>query len=495
MIDPSRIPVIIGVGEVRDLPVSLESALEPLALMELALRQAAVESSEDLVGQIDALDVINLISWPYEAPARMLAECLRISPAHLRYGPVGGETPLRYIQEAAVRIASGQSQVAAVCGGEAHLSAARAVASGTELSWTAKPVIAAPSVRGQDTAHPLAKAIGAHLPVTVYPFYEVAGASALGQSPEQALDESAALWAKMSEVAASNPYAWYDHPVSAADIAAAGPENRMIAWPYRKLMVANIAVNMGAAIIVTSLAKARSLGLDDGRLAFVQGGFLTEEPFDYLTRDSFEHCVARNVILEATMAKAENGFDHYELYSCFPCVPKAARRTLGLPHEHPCTVNGGLTFAGAPLNNYMGHATAAMVRTLKDRPGTGLLYGQGGFMTKHATLVLSSAPPQTDWLGDPPSLQDQVSANYGDVPRFDDQPQGLARLETYTITYDREGRKQGVAVARLEGSGDRTLAVAHPDELSVLEDNSSFVVGAAGTVSTPGDGLPKWSFK
>ena len=82
-------------------------------------------------------------------------------------------------------------------------------------------------------------------------------------------------------------------------------------------------------------------------------------------------------------------FDAIELYSCFPCVPKMARRTLGLGADVQPTVTGGLTFFGAPLNTYMTHAACAMVRKLRDGAKLGLLYGQGGFVTKHHALVLS----------------------------------------------------------------------------------------------------------
>src|SRR5260221_2081087 len=87
-------------------------------------------------------------------------------------------------------------------------------------------------------------------------------------------------------------------------------------------------------------------------------------------------------------------FDAIELYSCFPCVPKMARRTLGLGTDVQPTVTGGLTFFGAPLNTYMTHAACAMVRALRHGGNLGLLYRQGGFVTKHHALVLSRPPPR-----------------------------------------------------------------------------------------------------
>ena len=45
-----------------------------------------------------------------------------------------------------------------------------------------------------------------------------------------------------------------------------------------------------------------------------------------------------------------------------------ARRTLGLDEDFEPSVTGGLSFFGAPMNNYMTHAAAAMVRRMPWRP-------------------------------------------------------------------------------------------------------------------------------
>src|SRR3546814_15414103 len=58
-------------------------------------------------------------------------------------------------------------------------------------------------------------------------------------------------------------------------------------------------------------------------------------------------------------------FDAVELYRCFPCVPKMARRILGWPWDRPATVFGGLTFGGGPIANYMSHAIVSMVEQLR----------------------------------------------------------------------------------------------------------------------------------
>jgi acetyl-CoA C-acetyltransferase len=69
-----------------------------------------------------------------------------------------------------------------------------------------------------------------------------------------------------------------------AEIAMPSDDNRMISWPYPKRMVANPNVNQGAAIIITSLAKARAAGIAEDQLVFIGAGAVANEPRDWLTR-------------------------------------------------------------------------------------------------------------------------------------------------------------------------------------------------------------------
>ena len=137
--DATRTPVIVGVGEVLDRPQTVAQGLEPAELMANALRQADTDGGNGWLGQIDSLDVINSVSWPYGDPIAELTSRLGMGPARQNYGPIGGETPIRFIHEAALRIASGESQVAAICGGEAEHTVRRALKEGIELPWADRP--------------------------------------------------------------------------------------------------------------------------------------------------------------------------------------------------------------------------------------------------------------------------------------------------------------------------------------------------------------------
>ncbi len=156
-----------------------------------------------------------------------------------------------------------------------------------------------------------------------------------------------------------------------------------------------------------------------------------------------------------------NGFaadevDLYELYSCFPCVLKLARRALGLAAGISPSVTGGLTFFGGPGNNYMTHAISAMVRALRAGGRRGLLYGNGEFLTKHQGLVLSRMPPRE--MPRNLDLQAAVDANYGQVPPLLDSYAGICTIETFSVNYGTHGQPDRAAVIARTPRGERFVA-------------------------------------
>src|SRR5262245_18027720 len=252
-----RIPVIVGVGEVVDRPKEIPPGLQPLPLLEEALRRAEADSGARLLGDIQSLDVVNFVSWRYRDPEKQLAARIGVRPAHLYYGPVGGESPIRYLHEAAQRIARGECSVAAVCGAEAQSTATKAERAGVNPPWTPFAHDVEEPKRGAAFQKPLAVKLGVFRPITVYPLYESATSAHWGQSPREALAESGELWSTYAGVAAQNPNSWLKKNFAPDQITTPTPDNRLVAWPYTKLMVANPSVNMGGALILTSLATAR----------------------------------------------------------------------------------------------------------------------------------------------------------------------------------------------------------------------------------------------
>ncbi len=504
-LDPSRQPVIVGIGEIIDRPADRALGQEPLALWAEALRRADADAGGTLLARVDSLDLVNSITWPYPDPVGLLTARLGIAPKRAVYGEVGGNTPILFIHEAAQRIARGESVVAAVVGGEATHTATWARRQGVDLPWTkVEPVAMAPGgylpARRRSYLHQLAQAHDIQAPITVYPLYENATAKAWGLSPAAAHQESARIWSGMSAVAAANPNAWMKTALTPAQIAATGPDNRPIAYPYPKLMVANPAVNQGGAVLITNAATARAAGIPESQLVYIWGGAAATEPKDWMERDQFMSAPAQDVVLEAMLASLGGsiaGLAACELYSCFPVVPKMARRRLGLAEDAALSTAGGLTFHGAPLNNYMTHAACGMVRTLRARPGErGLLYGQGGYVTAHHAITVAARPADDDAILAPFDIQAQADARRGPAPRIAEQFTGMAEVETFTVVFAPDGTPGYGAVVLHLPDGARSLARVSPEDtgtLSVLMDQAAGPIGHAGRVTKGADGLLHWA--
>ncbi len=367
-------PVIVAVGETIDRPDQLEDAKEPVDLMVEALRACEEDAGARLIESLNRIDVIGVVSWLYENPAALLCERLGLDPARGRTRGMGGEKPIRLIDEAARAVAAGEQEMIAVVGGEAMNSYRKARRADVRLDWTPRADRMAAWGDLDDTTLGVPEAVqklGVQRPIHVYPFFENALQAKRGQTPTEGMCKSAELWARFSDAAAQNPYAWRRDALSARDIATITDENRMVSFPYVKFMAANDSVNQAGAVIVCSLAAARRLGVPDQRLIFFRDAAAANEPANFLKRARFDACPAMETTLETLARRADGGgaFDLIELYSCFPVVPKMARRILcaeGMKTDAPPSVVGGLTFLGGPLNNYMTHPAGAMVR--KQRP-------------------------------------------------------------------------------------------------------------------------------
>jgi len=501
MSTPETTPVIVGVGECVDRPSDPTAALEPIALMAEALRAAQTDSGAELLARVESLELIGLISWRYADPVSQLCQRLDIAPARAINASMGGETPIRLLHEAAARIARGEQTAAAIVGGEALHARNRARKAKTQLDWTpmASRETATHFASSTFELSPIAKRLGVTDPAQIYPLYEMATQAAWGQTPAEGQAESAKLWAQYAAVAADNPNAWIRRKPSAEAIAEIGADNRLINWPYPKLMVANPSVNQAAAVIVTSLAAAREAGVPEDRIVHIWGGAAAREPEDYLKRDGYGHSSAQTAVLDKAVELAGGDatrFAKLELYSCFPVVPKMALRTLGLdPARHPPTVTGGLTFFGGPLNNYMSHAVCSMVRALRAAPDElGLLYGQGGYVNKHHALLISRQAAPTAMATDY-SVQDRADTERGPVPELVEQYAGPATVETYTVLYGRDGAPLHGIVVALTPEGRRVMAKVMVDDessMAALLSTERSAIGSHGHVRMDTFGHPVW---
>ncbi len=127
-------PVIVGWGDHP--PREGPRARPRTARADGAALRAAATDAGIAVTSIDSLDVVCEHSWPYDDVRARLSTWLEMVPRHRAYAPAGGESPVRLIHEAALRIARGESDVAVVVGAEAGHTVAAARKARLALPWT-----------------------------------------------------------------------------------------------------------------------------------------------------------------------------------------------------------------------------------------------------------------------------------------------------------------------------------------------------------------------
>lgn len=457
--DP-RTPVLVGVGQWSNRVDRGEIAVEPAELMAEALRRAAADcgTGTDTLRGLEAIRVVSLLSWRYRDPGAAVASRLGASPRDTAVSPVGGNEPQVLVNQACRDIAAGDVDLVAICGAEAWRSRTGVRGSGQELPWTEQDEsvpAARPTGEPFDISHPAEIARRIFLPTQVYPLFEQALRHAAGRSIDDHLVHLGELWARFSEIAATNPHAWIQEAMTGEAVRTPSPSNRWICWPYTKVMNANNTVEQGAGLLLCSAERARRLAVPPERWVFP---LAATEANDHLAvshradlRSSPGIRLAGRRLFELVGVEPDD-LAHVDLYSCFPSAVQIAAAELGLPIARPLTVTGGLSFAGGPWSNYVTHAIAAMTNVLRSDPGSlGLVTANGGHVTKHALALYSTEPPATGfrWL----SVQDQVDT----FPRREvcRDPDGAAEIESWVVQHDRDGEPERAMAACLLDDGRR----------------------------------------
>ncbi|GAB1733811.1 hypothetical protein NU195Hw_g4407t1 [Hortaea werneckii] len=530
---PPETPVIIGVGDVVNRSKKIEDAIEPLGLIVEAIQKALTDTSlsptasAKLKNSIDSLDVVRSWTWPYPDLPGSIAERLGIDPKRRHYSEHGGNQPALLLDEAARRVSKGENQVAVVTGGEA-LASLVACANAKRLpppGWT-KPAEDVNKVFSPTTRE-LQPNLGSkhHIgnPIHIYPLYENGFRAYRNQSLRENHAESAAMYAEFAKIAAGNPYAWNygTTPESAETIGeVSAGRNRMICFPYPMLMNAFNNVNLAAACIVTSAGFARDLGVAEEKWVFPLGGAGTRDSYDFWQRPTFWWSPAISRSLDAGLQVSgvkKEDVDLYDLYSCFPIVPKLACQHLNLPFpspndpsRKPLTLLGGLTSFGGAGNNYSLHAITEMTRRLrsngsksgaekgkgKGKRTTGLVLANGGWVTYQHVVCLSNSPRRAQGGGGggevyPPQAPLPAVVDDVQVPRVQEEGvEGEATVETYTLEFTRANQPQrGHIVGRLKSNGARFIA-NHADARTLAELGSweREPIGRSGYVRRSEDG-------
>ena len=304
-----------------------------------------------------SLRVANPLSWHYINPGLPVAETLGIEPAELMVTTTGGNNPQSLVNATALAIGRGELDVAVLVGADCVYTqaAARRHPDRPVLPWTVaagrhpRPVVFGNDRRGTTEAEEAAWARPAHPrlpPVRERPAGR--GRPGAGRPPAPHRGQ---LWSRFSDVAAANPYAWLRDARSAEEIITAGDDNRMIAYPYTKLLTANMQVDQGAALIMCSAAAARSAGIARGPVGLPPVRRRRRRPLVPLPPGRLPlvpgHPAGRG-LRPVLAGAAVDEVAHLDLYSCFPSAVEIAAAELGLAVDDPArplTVTGGLPSA------------------------------------------------------------------------------------------------------------------------------------------------------
>ncbi len=475
-LDP-RTPVLVGVGQLNIRVDRGEESAEPVEMLARAARLAATDTGGDasrLLAGIDTIGVIDILSWRYRDPAALVAERIGAEPRRRWATVPGGNYPQTLLNRAAVDIQAGRADAVLIGGAEAWRTRSAARASGTDdRDWTRQDDAAAPTETFGDPDEPLAApdevARGIFLPVQLYPIFESAVRAAAGRDQDEHQRVVSELWARFSEVAATNPHAWIQEAKTPEEIRTVGPANRMIGHPYPKLMNSNNSVEQAAALLLCSVERARELAIPTDRWVFPWVGTDAHDTPFVGNRVSLHRSPAIGIAGKKALSLAGVGVDdiaHVDVYSCFPSAVQVAADELGLGLDRQLTVTGGLSFAGGPWNDYVSHSIATMAEILRaDEGSVGLITANGGYLTKHAFGIYSTTPPPRGCF-EHRDCQPEVD-DVGSVELVADH-EGAVRIEGATVMHDRDGAPETAFLATRTTDRHRAWCTSADDDVIAL---------------------------
>ncbi|WP_051295900.1 thiolase C-terminal domain-containing protein [Eisenibacter elegans] len=464
-------PILVAAAQLVQRFTTGEMPQHPLALMEKAARQALDTLPKSISSQIDSLQVVNVFSYTYKDAPRALAEQLALQPSAFVYSEIGGNTPQYLVNQAALALAQGKAKAVLITGAEAMYGYSKAMRSGLKLDWPAK---AAPEyINGSQRlgSTELENSYDLYLPTNMYPLFE----TALEAEPGYDIAKIGALYARFSEVAAQNPYAWTQERYSPEQIVSPSDDNRYIAYPYTKRLTANINTDQAAAVVMTTVGLARQLGIDEAQWVYLRGGAAANDVWEVSARPNLAESPAIAYAAQQALQQAGSrleDIDAFDLYSCFPSAVQIALKAIGLTIDdpRPLSLTGSLAYFGGPGNNYSLHAIATAVERLQQ--GTHqqvMVTALGWFVTKHAIGVYGKKPGLQAWENYDPQTdieaQNQIDASAWMSAQA--EYTGEMQVEAYSLLFNRNGQPEKAIVLGRIGEKQRTLAILNAETLDL----------------------------
>ena len=469
-----NIPVIIGAAQFTQRKNSTET-LDPVSLMakssRIAMDDTKVKNIEEF---IDAVYMINVISWSYEDAPGMLSERLDIKPKEKVYFSIsmGGNSPQLMVNRAAKEILKGTHKCILITGGEAAYTLGKKFKGIPPESWPEKkePSYIEEKKSGYLSGFERKNALG--WPPIAYSMFESAVRAFFGRNLADHKKYMGELYEGYSKVASENPYSWTQKYLKAEEITTPSKNNRYITFPYTKQMCANNFVDQSATVIITSLEIAESLNIDHKDLIYITGCADFKNIHEITRRPNLHDSPAAREASRLALEQAGltiNEIDKFDFYSCFPSMVEMIIKELGIKKDDPrnLTITGGLPFHGGPLSAYSLQAIAQAVSLIKKNPSLNIMIlANGGYNSGESVGIYSSKPSKIPWeIRDDSKVQQSILDEA--LPPAVEKANGDLTINAYTILYSRTGEiKRGIFIGTLK-DGSRTIAITE-EELPIL---------------------------
>ena len=500
-------PILVGAGLTVQKQRDPAKAKSPVELLADASQLAFGDTGHSTIAQaVDTVASIRFITDSPEArdfpfgiylnPARTVSELLGLTAPNLMLAATGGNSPQMMINELAERIANGAVETALLVGGEGFASVTRALAQGLDMShWNDRPDAEVEIIGVEKPGVlPIEHKHGLFFPVNSYPLFENALRAHLGRDMSTHMEKVGQLMAPFTRVAAAHPQSWFPTERSAEDLVSVTQDNRLVGYPYPKYLNSVIRIDQAAAVVMTSVGKAREMGIDESRWVYLNGCAEANDTWYISQRPELHRSPAMKGMAETALDMAGwtiADIDYFDLYSCFPVAVEVACREMGIAEDdpRPFTVTGGLPYFGGAGNAYTLMSVATMMDKLRANPGKrGMCTGNGWFLTKHSLGLYSTTPPESDWAREPVSvLQGKIDA----MPKLDldETPVGLGRIETYTVAHVGGKPPQGILIGRVSETDKRFVAhmTAQGDHIARLMQEDC--IGMTGTLAPDDEGF------
>ncbi|MFI5890075.1 acetyl-CoA acetyltransferase [Actinoplanes sp. NPDC051513] len=486
-LDP-RTPIVVGVGQSSErLDDPGYQRRSPVELAADAAREAIADTGADPAEVAAAIDTVAGTrqfenSMPMaRAPLgrsdnfpRSVARRVGAEPRRAVLEVAGGQSPQHLVNEFAATIAAGGASTTVLIFGSEAISTIEKLANAGDKPDFSEHADGDLEDRGyglrglvsmHQAAHGLTDA------PSQYALFDNARRARLKLSRDEYAAAIGALFAPFTRVAAENPHSSAPVERTAAELVTPTGANRPIADPYTRYVVAREKVNQGAAVLLTSVAEARRLGIPAEKWVFLPGHADLRER-NLMDRADLSVSPASAMAARHALEVAGVGMDEIatiDLYSCFPAPVFNVADAFGLAADDPrgLTLTGGLPFFGGAGNNYSMHAIAETVRRARETKGSyGLVGANGGSMSKYSVGVYTTTP--SPWRADrSAALQAEIDA--WPAPEQARQADGWATVKTYTIKHGRDGKRTGIVIGRLDDDGRRFVARTDDRDAATLD--------------------------